>query len=159
WPVWSRMGAVQQIDNILGGIGFAQARKDARHTVSVSVGVQVGHGVDGEDNIETAFVGLTGGRFHAKAGGDTGEKNLRYTQTFQARFEPSIGERAPRSFGDSVVRRLLIQFRNKLGPIGGEIPGPERLFRSPGSTTSDVDQNDRLLVAAEGIGQGGGVLE
>ena len=174
------MGAVQQVDNILSGIGFAQARKDARHTVSVSVGVQVGHGVDGEDNIETAFVGLTCGRFHAKAGGDSGKNDLRYTQTFQVGFELSIGEPAPRPLGDSVIRRLLIQFRNELGIQGsaqsntrrasktarilaerfrGEIPGPERLFRSPGSTTGDVDQNHRLLVAAKGIGQGAGVLE
>ena len=97
------MSAIEEVDNILGGIGFTKAWKDARDTVSMSVGVQVGHGVDGENNIETAFVRLTGGRFHAKAGGDTGENDLRDTQTFQARFEPGIGERTPRSFGHGVI--------------------------------------------------------
>ena len=54
---------------------------------------------------------------------------------------------------------MLIQFRNEHCPIGGQIPGPERLFRSARSTTGDVDQNHRLMVATERVGEGGGVLE
>jgi len=97
------MGAVEQVDNVLGGIGFAQAGKDARDAINMNVGLQVGHGVYGEDNIETAFVSLTCGRFHANAGGDTGENNLRYTQTLQVGFEPRVGERAPRLFSHDVI--------------------------------------------------------
>jgi hypothetical protein len=153
------MGAVEQIDNILGGIGFAKARKDARDTINMNVGVQVGHGVDGEDNIETAFVSLPGGRFHANAGGDTRENNLRNIQTFQVDFEPGFGERAPRLFGDRVIGRLPIQFRHQFRPIGRTISRRARLLCSAWSATGHVYEHDRLTVATKRRRQSGSVLE
>ena len=123
------MGAVQQVDNILSGIGFAQARKDARHTVSVSVGVQVGHGVDGESDIEPVLVGVARGRFDPDAGGNPGEHDLRDALFLQVRVEIRVRERAPRLLRDDVIFRLLLQLGDKISSIGGKTGKVASLLR------------------------------
>jgi hypothetical protein len=43
----------------------------------VSIGVPVGHGVDGEGDVESELVCVAGGRLDADAGGDSGDDDLR----------------------------------------------------------------------------------
>ncbi len=52
---------VEQIDDLPGRAGFAQPREDAGDAVGVRVGIHIGHGVDGEGDVEPEFV-ARGGR-------------------------------------------------------------------------------------------------
>lgn len=53
--------SVEEIDDLPGSAGFAQAREDPRDAIGVSVRVQVGHGVDCERDMEAVLVRVARG--------------------------------------------------------------------------------------------------
>ena len=63
-------------ENLCGGGGFAEARKDVVDAVPMVVGVGVGHRVDGKHHVVTVLVGGAGGGLHTQAGGDSGDHDL-----------------------------------------------------------------------------------
>lgn len=73
-------------------------------------------------------------------------------------FEAGVGERSPRPFGYRVVRRLLVQLGDEVGPSRGEVSSAPSLFRAAGCPTVNVDQHDRQAMAAECVSQGAGMF-
>ena len=53
--------AIEQVDDFLGRAGFAQARKYPGDAIVVRLGAPVGHGVEGEGDVEAQFIGMAGG--------------------------------------------------------------------------------------------------
>ncbi len=88
-------GAVEELDDLLCGARFSEAREDARDAVEVGVGVHVGHGIDGESDVEAELVCLTRGGFDSNAGGDADDYDLGDTEAFEMLFEAGVGEGAP----------------------------------------------------------------
>ena len=68
-------------------------------------------------------------------------------------------ERAPGLLGDQEVHRLLIQFRDDVGPAWRRGEGGPADLRAPGRDAVGVDQHDRKPVPAEGRGQAGRPLD
>ncbi len=56
----------QQCDDAAGVRDLAESGQCVMHAVDVRVGVQVGHGVDGDGDVVAVFVGCTGGGFDAR---------------------------------------------------------------------------------------------
>ena len=86
--------------------------------VVVRLGAHVGHGVDGERDVEARFIGLARGRLDAGAGGDAGDHHLGDALRLSNGFEIGAGERAPGPLGHHDVAGLLVQFGDEVGPAG-----------------------------------------
>ena len=126
--------------------------------MTVSIKVHIGHGVDRKRNVEPVFVCLARCGLDADAGRDASDHNMCDAQSLQVFVETRVRERSPRTLRHSVVFRLLVYLRNKIGPIGGKLPAWARLFRPSRRSTGDVDKHHRQPMATECIGQRAGVL-
>lgn len=92
----------------------------------------------------------------ADAGGDAGDGDLGDAEFFQVRSQPGVGEGAPGSLGERVIMRLGVQLRDEIGPAGGKFADADPLLRAARRAAGDIDEDDREVVAAERIGEGGG---
>ena len=66
-------GFVEHLEYFGGGGGFAESGKDPFDAVVVSLGVDVGHRVGGEDHVISVLMGRACGGFDTQAGRDTGQ--------------------------------------------------------------------------------------
>jgi hypothetical protein len=151
-------GAVEEIDDLLGRAGFAQPWEDPRDAVSVSISVHVGHGVDGEGDVESELVRVAGGRLDAYAGSDAGDNNLRDAQPFQTLFEVRVRERSPRPLRHRVVSRLSVELGDEIGPSGGKLAAAS-LFRPARGRTIDVNEHDWQVMPTECVRQCASVFD
>ena len=85
----------QEIDDLLRRAGFAEPREDVPDAVVVSLGTHVGHGVDGEGDVESLLIGLSRGRLDAGSRRDARDHHLGDVPRFQLGFEIGAGEGAP----------------------------------------------------------------
>jgi hypothetical protein len=151
------VGAVEESDDLLGRAGFAQSREDPRDAVVVGVRVRVGHGVDGEGDVEPLLVRLAGGRLDPDAGGDARDDDLRDAPGLQVLRKARVGERAPLPLRHDVVVRLRVQGGDEISPSGGRLSTAARLFRPACWRTGDRDEHDRQPVPTEGVSERAGV--
>ena len=63
------------------------------------------------------IVGAARRRLHAGAGRDAGHEDLGYAALAQVIIQRCADERAHSLLADEVIVGMLLQFRNKLGPI------------------------------------------
>lgn len=64
------------MEDLPGCACFSQARKDVLQGPGMRFGAQVGHGIDGEGDMESELVGLARGGFDSRAGGHSGKDDL-----------------------------------------------------------------------------------
>ncbi len=138
-----------ELDNLRRGAGLAQAGKDARDAVVVSVCVHVRHGVYCKSHVEAVLVRMACRRLDSDTGSDSGDHHLGDAQVFEVLLQAGVGKCSPRPFGHRMVGRLLVQLRDQIGPSGREVSATPRLFRSAGRSTVNVDQHHRQSVPAE----------
>ena len=124
------------------------------------LGAAVGHGVDGQGDVETGLVGLARGGFDARAGRDADHHHLGHAQRLQPGLEIGGREGAPGPFGDDDVARLLLKLGDEFGEVRreGAHVGPG-LFRASRRAAGDIDQHHRKVGGPEGAGQGLGPFE
>src|ERR1700761_7225733 len=115
------MGAcpVKQIDDGLRRAGLAEPWKYVADAVVMRGRPRVGHGVDGERDVEAGLIGLPRRRFNAGAGGDARYHDLRYAAVLELAFERGARKRAPCPFRDHDVAALPAEFRKEVGPAIG----------------------------------------
>ena len=109
-----------QFQHIVGGIGFAQARKNLLDAVTMGIGVPIGHRVCHEHNVVAVIVGAAGRRFDADAGRDARQEDLGHFSLVQVIIQRRANKCAGSLLGHEIVVGCWIQLRNKLGPIGRE---------------------------------------
>ncbi len=85
--------------------------------MTVRFGVSVRDCIYDEHNIVAVIVGATRCRFHAATGRDAGQEDLSHTVLAQVVIQRCANECPQSVFAYQVILRLLLQFRNKLGPI------------------------------------------
>src|ERR1700733_3027925 len=68
--------SAEEGEDVLGRAGFAEHGEDVADGVVVRGGVEVGHGVGDQRDVEAVLVGLAGGRFDADAGRDAADDDL-----------------------------------------------------------------------------------
>jgi hypothetical protein len=138
------------VHELLRGAGLAELRKHSRDAVVMRVGIQVGHGVDRERDIEPEFMGLPRGGLDAGAGGDADHDDLRDVGLPEIFLEVGAGEGAPRPLGDDMIGRLPVEFGKEFGPAWGKRAARARPLGAARRSAVDIDENDRQLARAKG---------
>jgi hypothetical protein len=87
--------SAEEGEDVLGRAGFAEHGEDVTDGVVVRGGVEVGHGVGDQGDVEAVLVGLAGGRFDADAGGDAADDDLGDAEFGEVGGEVGVVERAP----------------------------------------------------------------
>ncbi len=128
-------------------------RKDIPDAVVVSLGTHVGHGVEGEGDIETRLIGLACRGLDAGSRRNARDHHLGDVPRFQQGFEIRAGEGAPGPLRHHDVPGLLVQLRNEVGPSFRTGARLTRLFRPAWRTAGDVDEHHRPVALAESVGE------
>ena len=75
---WDRAAGplAEKGEDVAGRAGFAEYGEDVADGVVVRGGVEIGHGVGDQGDVEAVLMGLAGGRFDVDAGGDSADDDL-----------------------------------------------------------------------------------
>lgn len=119
------------------------------------VGIQVGHGVNRERDIEAKFMGMPRGRLDAGAGGNADLRDVGLPEIF---LEVSAGEGGPRPSGDDVVGWLPVELGEEIGPSGRKRAERARPLSATRCCAVGTDEDDRQLARAKGLGQRDGLV-
>src|SRR5580704_4621648 len=119
---------VEEGDDFLRGAGLTEPRENVCEAVAMRLGTHVGHGVDGERDVEARLIGLPCRGFDTGAGGDAGDHHLRHAARLQLALEIGARERAPRPLGYRDIAGLPGELGNEVRPSIGEWSGGPRLF-------------------------------
>ena len=95
-------------------------RKDILYGVVMRLFARVRDGIESESDVEAELVCLTCRGFYAARGGNAGHNHLRDATLSQLALEIRVRKCTPAPLGHDDVTRLLVQFRQQIGPILGE---------------------------------------
>ena len=113
----------------------------------------------GERDIVAVLIGLTRGRFDARAAGDAEDDDLSDVPRLQIVVEIRIHEGAPGALRNPMIARLRIQLGHEIGPSRRKIRDAARLLGAARREAVNIDQHDRKALGAESLGQGAGALQ
>ncbi len=116
------------------------------------VGVHVGDGVSGDDDVVAEVVGGARGAFDALRGGDAEQNDLGYFERAESFVEIGFVEGADTLLGDEDVAWLVIEFGDEFGEVWGEGAGGAFWSVRPEGAGGDVDEDDGQIFFAEGGG-------
>ena len=125
------------------------AEKSSRRSERCAVGIAVRHRIHDERHVITQIVSAARRRFHAGTRRNACQDDLRYATLAQDIIQASAQERAPSLLRDRVIAGLLLQFGNKLGPIGRKRKLGHSSIGAARSHARHVDKNHRQTPLAE----------